>query len=96
MNCHLFDALLDEYIDHALDAETEAALDAHLIKCAECAAAHERERSAATIVAGSAGARAYALVSRRGFSRGLPQAVPSSVRTRVAGGLHECGLQPAL
>lgn len=44
MNCYLLGTLLDEHFEHALDAETEAALLAHLTTCADCAAPYERER----------------------------------------------------
>ena len=66
MNCYLLGTLLDEHFEHALDAETEAALLAHLTTCAVCAAPYERERRLPTILAGSAGARACAWVRREG------------------------------
>jgi hypothetical protein len=44
VNCHLFDALLDDHLDASLDAETEANMLVHAAACADCGALLSRER----------------------------------------------------
>jgi hypothetical protein len=44
VNCHLFDALLDDHLDASLDAETEADMLVHAAACADCGALRARER----------------------------------------------------